>query len=177
MPAPFSRVAVVGTGLIGGSFALAARSALCPERASSAGTSPQCSIVLSPRGVVDEGHAELADAVAGADLDLTSRCPSGWRSSGCRKSRATLAAGALVTDACSTKRAICAAPRSAFPDGSALSRRASHGRKRRFRDRRRRCGALSRREVCVDRRAGRDAPPRISNAPNSADRASRISCA
>jgi RNA polymerase sigma factor (sigma-70 family) len=57
----------VGTGLIGGSFALAARAHL-PGALLVGWDKPDVLKRACARGVVDEGFAELADALAGADL-------------------------------------------------------------------------------------------------------------
>jgi len=107
MNPPFSRVAIAGTGLIGGSFALAARPALAGARIVG-WDKPDVLIEAQARGVIDEGHAALADALAGADLVYVAlpvgltieRLPDIIRLAG---------PGALITDAASTKRAVCAA--------------------------------------------------------------------
>ncbi len=54
-----------------------------------------------------------------------------------------VAEGALVTDAGSTKRAICAAAEKHFSQARSFSRRPSHGRQRSFRNRRCRCLSFS----------------------------------
>src|ERR1700733_1780622 len=106
MTAPFSRVAIVGTGLIGGSFALAARPAL--RGASVVGwDKPEVLDRAISSGVVDEGHASLGDALAGADLVYVA-LPVGLTIALLPEIARHVAAGTLVTDAASTKRAVCA---------------------------------------------------------------------
>jgi len=112
MPPPFRRVAVLGTGLIGGSFALAARANL-----------PGVDIVgwdklevlkrACARGAIDEGRAELSAAVAGADLVYVA-LPVGLTIARLPEIAQHAAPGALVTDAASTKRAVCAAAANSF---------------------------------------------------------------
>src|SRR6202171_4447013 len=67
MSAPFRRVAILGTGLIGGSFALALRK----DASDSVVIAWDKAHVLrhpSDRAAVHEGFGELSLAVAGADL-------------------------------------------------------------------------------------------------------------
>jgi prephenate dehydrogenase len=117
MTAPFSRVAIVGTGLIGGSFALAARPAL--RGASVVGwDKPEVLARAVSSGVVDEGHAALGDALAGADLVYVA-LPVGLTIALLPEIARHVAPGALVTDAASTKRAVCAAAKNNF-SGAAL---------------------------------------------------------
>lgn len=117
MPAPFARVAVVGTGLMGGSFALAARAALGNARIAGWDKPAVLDRAVALR-VVDEGHAELGDALAGADLVYIA-LPAGLAIERLPEIARHAAAGALVTDASSTKRAICGAAEKCF-SGEAL---------------------------------------------------------
>ncbi len=106
----FSRVAVLGTGLIGGSFALAARRALlgAQERVRFVGCDKPAVLERALElGVVDEACAELPEALAGADLVYIA-LPVGLAIERLPEIARHVAEGALVTDACSTKRAICA---------------------------------------------------------------------
>jgi prephenate dehydrogenase len=112
MPALFTRVAVVGTGLIGGSFALAARAHL-PGALLVGWDKPEVLKRACARGVVDEGFAELADALAGADLVYVA-LPVGLTIEKLRDIALLTTPGALVTDAASTKRAVCAAASKGF---------------------------------------------------------------
>ncbi len=94
----FSRVAVLGTGLIGGSFALAVRRVLGIRIVG--WDKPNVLERALQLGVVDDVNPELQEAVKGADLIYTRH----------------VQANALVTDACSTKRAICAAAGKCFSE-------------------------------------------------------------
>src|SRR6202167_5058272 len=64
---PFSRVAIIGTGLIGGSFALALRQ-LFPSVSFVGYSRGGSSERARAAGVVDEATPDLAAAVRGADL-------------------------------------------------------------------------------------------------------------
>jgi len=112
----FSRVAVLGTGLIGGSFALAARRVLSgsAERARFVGwDKPSVLERALALGVIDEARAELPEALAGADLVYIA-LPVGLAIERLPEIARHAAEQALVTDACSTKRALCAAAESHF---------------------------------------------------------------
>lgn len=100
------RVAFLGLGLIGGSLALATRS---PDRHvvawSPRGDGPRAALAA---GAIDEVAATREDAVRGADLVILAAPPLevirlvGWLG----VERASLAAGATVTDVASTKGAV-----------------------------------------------------------------------
>ncbi|MBZ5693951.1 MAG: prephenate dehydrogenase [Acidobacteriia bacterium] len=112
----FRRVAVIGTGLIGGSFALALRKQF-----------PKISVVgygragsmeqARARGAIDESATDLASAVRGADLVYVA-LPIG----AAIESLATIAKSAephaLVTDACSTKAIVCRTAKEHFRTGA-----------------------------------------------------------
>jgi len=114
----FRRVAVLGTGLIGGSFALALRK-----------HAPDASIVgwdkahvlrhARERGAIDDGFEDLGAALAGADL-IYLALPVGVAIEMLPLIAREAPAHALVTDASSTKRAVCAAARDCFLRGRAL---------------------------------------------------------
>jgi prephenate dehydrogenase len=110
----FSRVAALGTGLIGGSFALAARQAMPGVRVVGWDKAYVLERALE-LGVIDEGKPELAEAVAGADLVYVA-LPVGSAIERVPEIARHVSRDALVTDACSTKRAICAAAVKAFSD-------------------------------------------------------------
>jgi prephenate dehydrogenase len=116
MAAPFARIAVVGTGLIGGSFALAARAAL-PGARIAGWDKPEVLDRAISTGVVDEGHSELGKAIAGADL-IYLALPVGLTLERIPEIARQASAGALVTDAASTKRAVCAAAEKHFSKGA-----------------------------------------------------------
>jgi prephenate dehydrogenase len=102
---PFRRVAIIGTGLIGGSFALAVHKQF--PGVSSVGHSHAGSLERAlARGAVQESAPDLAGAVRGADLIYIS-LPIGGTIDSLRAVAACAAPGALVTDAGSTKAAIC----------------------------------------------------------------------
>lgn len=114
MAAPFSRVAVLGTGLIGGSFALAARKAF-PAIRIAGWDKPSVLERALDLGVIDEAKLELPEALAGADLVYIA-LPVGLAIERLPDIARHIARRALVTDACSTKRAICAAAEKCFSD-------------------------------------------------------------
>jgi len=102
---PFRRVAVLGTGLIGGSFALSVRRHY-----------PDVTVVGFDRasvidraialGVVHEVGNDIASAVSGADLVYIA-LPVGAAIEALPAVAAAARPGALVTDASSTKTATC----------------------------------------------------------------------
>lgn len=110
----FRRVAVIGTGLIGGSFALALRKHF-----------PYISLVgydrageqARARGAVDEIAADIPGAVRGADLVYVA-LPIGATIEALPMIAAWAEPHALVTDACSTKTVICRAAQEHFRSGA-----------------------------------------------------------
>jgi prephenate dehydrogenase len=110
-------VAVAGTGLIGGSFALAARAAL-PGARIVGWDKPEVLERAVRAGVVDEANADLGPALAGADL-IYLALPVGLILEHIPEIARLAGPHALVTDAASTKRAVCAAAEKAF-GGKAL---------------------------------------------------------
>jgi prephenate dehydrogenase len=111
---PFRRVAVIGTGLIGGSFALALRKQFL-----------EVSIVAYDRvgdravslGVAQETAADIPTAVRGADLVYIA-LPIGATIEALPAIAKSASPAALVTDACSTKVAICRAASEHFRSGA-----------------------------------------------------------
>jgi prephenate dehydrogenase len=114
--AAFHRVAVLGTGLIGGSFALALRRHL-----------PQAHIIgfdreailqqARARNAIHESSTDLATAIRGADLVYIA-LPISTTIELMPEIAKHAAPVALVTDACSTKRAICRAAAQHFHSGA-----------------------------------------------------------
>jgi len=105
--ATFHCVAVLGTGLIGGSFALALRRHL-PE-ARIIGFDRELILQQArARNAIDESSTDLAAAVRGADLVYIA-LPISTTIELLPEIAKHAAPNALVTDACSTKRAICRA--------------------------------------------------------------------
>jgi prephenate dehydrogenase len=113
---PFHRIAIVGTGLIGGSFALALRRQF-----------PSLSVVGFDRSeileralalfAVQEASVTLADAVRGADLIYVA-LPVGATIEALSEIAAHAGPRALVTDTCSTKDVICRAANEKFSGGA-----------------------------------------------------------
>src|ERR1700734_1886942 len=103
---PFRRVAVIGTGLIGGSFALALRKQF-----------PEITVVAYDRaaggravslGIAQETAQDIPTAVRGADLVYIA-LPIAATIEALPAIAKSASPAALVTDACSTKAAICRA--------------------------------------------------------------------
>lgn len=131
MSTGFARIAVVGTGLIGGSFCLAVRAlairALGVGARAGSSTLPGAVIVGWDRpevleralasGIINEAHSGLAEAVAGADLIYVA-LPVGATIDRLPEIARHAPPHALVTDAASTKRAVCAAAAKCFTGGA-----------------------------------------------------------
>lgn len=104
----FQRIALLGLGLMGGSFALAARRAsLAPELVgydADAGTLAEA--VMS--GIIEQGASDASDAVSGADL-IVLAAPVRAILSILEEVAPVLRPGTLVLDLGSTKQAIVAA--------------------------------------------------------------------
>jgi len=109
------RIAVLGTGLIGGSFALAVRQAFPGTRIVGWDKPSVLERALELR-VVDEAKPGLQEALEGADLVYVA-LPVGLAIERLPEIARQVPGHALVTDACSTKRAICSAAQKCFPDG------------------------------------------------------------
>lgn len=114
----FSRVALIGCGLIGGSFALALRAAgqagevVAFDRDGAAG---ERAVAL---GIADRFVARIDDAVDGADLVVIA-VPVAQTARVLARVAPRLAADALVTDVGSTKRGVVDAARGALGDAVA----------------------------------------------------------
>jgi prephenate dehydrogenase len=109
----FRRVAVIGVGLIGGSFALALRQAKACERVVGVGRSAANLRLALERGVIDDVQTDVGRALEGADLVLVAapvaQFPAIFASIG-----KFLGPEALVTDGGSTKRDVIRAAREAL---------------------------------------------------------------
>lgn len=102
----FKHISIVGVGLIGGSFALAARRAGIADRITGWDSKETLELALS-RGVIDGTEAAFdSGRVCEADLVYLA-APVGAISSFLRNRGKALKTGAIVTDAGSTKREIC----------------------------------------------------------------------
>lgn len=113
---PFRRVAVLGTGLIGGSFALASRKSF-PGVTVVGFDRPETSAKALARGAVTETANDLASAMRGADLVYIA-LPIAATIEALPAIAAAAAPNALVTDACSTKAVICRAAQQHFKTGA-----------------------------------------------------------
>jgi prephenate dehydrogenase len=113
---PFSRVAILGTGLIGGSFGLALRKHF-PDISIVGFDRTETLRAALARGAVLEAAHELAAAVRGADLVYVA-LPIGATIEALPALAAATKDGALITDTGSTKAVICRAAKTAFAGGA-----------------------------------------------------------
>ena len=109
------KVAVVGVGLIGGSFALALRRAGCVKEIVGVGRSRANLDRAKARGVIDR-DASRAEAVQGVDVVFLSM-PVGATGAVLDTIAPHLGPGTLVTDAGSSKRDVVEAARAALGAG------------------------------------------------------------
>lgn len=109
----FERVAVVGVGLIGGSFALALKQAKACAHVVGAGRSAANLALARERGLVDSVAPDAGAAARGADLVLVAT-PVAQFPGVLKEISGKLERNALVTDAGSTKRDVVAAAREAL---------------------------------------------------------------
>ena len=107
----FERVAVVGVGLIGGSFALALKAARACAHVVGVGRDPGNLALALERGIVDSIATDAGEAAAAADLVLLA-APVAQCASLFAAIAPKLRPDALITDAGSTKRDLVAAARS-----------------------------------------------------------------
>jgi len=106
----FEKVAIIGVGLIGGSFALGLKEKKLARQIVGAGRSAANLKLALERGVIDASAADAASAAQGADLVMISTPVSQFeRIFG--EIGSNLKPGALVLDAGSTKRDVVAAAR------------------------------------------------------------------
>ena len=94
----YKRTAIIGIGLIGGSFALAAKRAGIVETVVGVARSEETLQAALEIGAADEVTTNPAEAVRGADLVYIA-VPVGATGSVFEQIRDSLAPGALVTDA------------------------------------------------------------------------------
>ena len=109
---PFARFAVLGTGLIGGSFGLAVRRQFEGARIAGWDKGEVLRAALA-RGAIDEECANLREALSGADCVYLA-LPIGLALELLPTIASHASPQALVTDACSTKVAVCRAAASQF---------------------------------------------------------------
>src|SRR5271168_439998 len=113
---PFRNLAVLGTGLIGGSFALAVRRGF-PQVAGTGWDRPAVLERALHLGAITQAAASLADAVSPADLIYVA-LPVGAALNLLPEIARHARPGAIVTDAASTKAAICRAAAEQFRSGA-----------------------------------------------------------
>jgi prephenate dehydrogenase len=98
----FKRVAIVGTGLIGGSMGLALHQAKAAQQVAGYDGGKGVSDRARKAGAIDQSCSSLADAVRGAELIILAT-PVGAMRSLLQQLAALAAPGAVVTDVASTK--------------------------------------------------------------------------
>ena len=107
------KVAVIGVGLIGGSFALALKQAKLAAHVGGVGRSAANLKTALERGIIDSAAPDPASAARGADLILIST-PVAQFAGVLKNLSGSLEARTLVTDGGSTKRDVIAAARKAL---------------------------------------------------------------
>jgi prephenate dehydrogenase len=117
MAASFRRVAIVGTGLIGGSFALALHKSF-PDSVVVGWDKPHVLRHALERGAIHEGIPDLNLAIAGTDLIYVA-LPVGHTIELLPEIARLASPNALVTDTSSTKRSVCAVAAESFHEGGA----------------------------------------------------------
>jgi prephenate dehydrogenase len=113
---PFHRAAILGTGLIGGSFALALRKHF-PRVALTGFDHSEASSSALSRGIIDVIATDLPSALRGADLVYIAM-PIGATIEALPAIAAGAEPDALVTDACSTKTVLCKVAAGHFRNGA-----------------------------------------------------------
>src|SRR5271155_5254872 len=101
----FRRAAIIGTGLIGGSFALALRKHFPHISLVGFGRADSVERAIA-RGAVDKAAGDVVGAVRGADLVYVA-LPIGATIEVLPAIAEAAEPGALITDTCSTKTVIC----------------------------------------------------------------------
>jgi len=114
---PIKHLVVIGTGLIGGSLALALKKAGAVERITGVGRSRDNLELAQQRGIVDDWTHDIAAAVTDADMVVIA-VPMAAYESVFTVMADTLPATAIVTDAGSTKQSAVAAAQKILPDMS-----------------------------------------------------------
>jgi prephenate dehydrogenase len=113
LPFSIQKLVVIGVGLIGGSFALALKSAGGVRRVIGVGRSRANLDQAVASGAIDEAAADAGEAVAGADFVLVAT-PVGAMADVFARIAPELAPHAVVTDGGSTKASVIAAARPAL---------------------------------------------------------------
>ena len=115
MPKKFKRLAIFGVGLIGGSFALALKSAGAAQHVIGVGRSSASLERALELGIIDEIAVSVESAVRGADLILIA-APVAQTAQILTSILPHLQPGTVVTDAGSTKSDVVTAARSVMGD-------------------------------------------------------------
>jgi len=113
---PIKHLVVIGTGLIGGSLALALKKTGVVERITGVGRSRDNLELAQQRGIVDDWTHDITAAVADADIVLLA-VPMTAYESVFTAMAASLPATAIVTDAGSTKQSAIDAAQKSLPAG------------------------------------------------------------
>jgi prephenate dehydrogenase len=113
------KLALIGGGLIGGSFAAALRAAGAVEEVVGFDADPQASAAGLARGVIDRVAANAGDAASGADVVVVAT-PVGAIRTALAGIAPSLSASAVITDVGSTKSSVLEDARSAL--GAAFPR-------------------------------------------------------
>jgi prephenate dehydrogenase len=113
---PFRRAAIIGTGLIGGSFALALRHHF-PDTFLVGFDRPEVLDRALARGAIQEAAASIENTVREADLVYVA-LPVGETIESLPAIANSAEAYALVTDAASTKRTVCKVAQAHFAKGA-----------------------------------------------------------
>lgn len=112
---PLNQLAVVGVGLIGGSFALALRQAGLVKSVLGVGRSPENLAKAMQRGIIDRATADWKEALAETDLVLVAT-PVAQMGPVFSAMAPHLRAGTIVTDGGSTKQDVVAFARKFLPN-------------------------------------------------------------
>lgn len=111
--AQIAKAAIIGVGLIGGSFALALKNAGVVARVVGVGRDAENLRAAMARGMIDEATHDIAAAVRDADLVFIAT-PVGAMADVFAQIAPVLKADALITDGGSTKQNVIAAARDAL---------------------------------------------------------------
>lgn len=110
----FNKLALIGCGLIGGSFALALKRAKCVAHISGFSASEHSRAKALELGVIDQSAPSIKEALQGADLVLVA-VPVNAMTTCLESVEAHLSPGALIMDVGSTKNEIIEAAQKAMP--------------------------------------------------------------
>jgi prephenate dehydrogenase len=116
MPGPSPLLALLGTGYIGGSVALAARRAGLATRVVGYDRDPAAALAARERGIVDEVAQSPEEAVAGASLVVLG-APVGSLGALAGRIASAVSPAALIIDVGSVKESVIAAVEAAMPGG------------------------------------------------------------